>query len=138
MVIQIRRVYAASRRTYGSPRIHRALRALGERVAKKRVARLMREQGLKARAVKLYHANPGTHAFFASIPNRQLDCLTDAPDRVWVGDITYLRVGNAWRYLAVVMDKFSRRVVGWSLGKNKDVRLTLRALNRAVGWRRGP
>lgn len=77
-----------------------------------------------------------THAFYASVPNRQLDRLADAPDRVWVGDITYLKVGGAWRYLAVVLDKCSRRMVGWSLGKKQDVRLTLSALNHAVGQHR--
>jgi transposase InsO family protein len=133
---RIEAIYQASRGTYGSPRIHGALKAQGECVGRKRIERLMRGRGLKARAAKLYHANPGTHAFYASVPNRQLDRLADAPDRVWVGDITYLKVGGTWWYLAVVLDKFSRRVVGWSLGKKKDVRLTLSALNRAVGQRR--
>ena len=133
---RIEAIYRASRGTYGSPRIHGALKAQGECVGRKRIERLMRSQGLKARAATLYRANPGTHAFYASIPNRQRDRLADAPDRVWVGDITYLKVGGTWRYLAVVLDKCSRRVVGWSLGKQKDVRLTLRALNRAVCQRR--
>ena len=133
---RIEAIYQASRGTYGSPRIHGALKAQGECVGRKRIERLMRRQGLKARAAKLYRANPGTHAFFASIPNRQLDRLADAPDRVWVGDITYLKVGSQWRYLAVVLEQFSRRVVGWSLGRQKDVRLTLSAFNRAVCHRR--
>jgi transposase InsO family protein len=63
---------------------------------------------------------------FASIPNRELDVLADASDRVWVGDITYLQVGGAWRYVAVVMDKCSRRVLGASSGPQKGARLTLR------------
>jgi len=99
----------------------------------------MRERGLKARSAKLYHANPGSHAFFASIPNRQLDVIADRPDRVWAGDITYLKVDRQWHYLAIVMDKYSRRVIGWSLGRRKDVSLTLASLNRAVFHRRpGP
>ena len=135
----IERIYQASRRTYGSPRIHRALKAEGHRVGKKRVECMMRERGLKARSAKLYHANPGSHAFFASIPNRQLDVMADRPDRVWVGDITYLKVDRQWRYLAIVMDKYSRRIIGWSLGRRKDVSLTLASLNRAVFHRRpGP
>ncbi len=125
-----------SRGTYGSPRIHQALRAAGTRVSRRRVARLMREAGLRARAAKLYRAIPGLHAFFTSIPNCQLDCLATGPDQVWVGDITYLKVGGAWRYLAVVMDRYSRRIVGWSLGRHKDARLTLAALNHAVFNRR--
>jgi transposase InsO family protein len=99
----------------------------------------MREQGLKARVARRSRANPGTHALFTGIPNRQLDRLADAPDRVWVGDITSLRVGSPWGSLAVVIDQDSRRVLGWSLGNHKDVRLTLAALTRAVCHRRpGP
>ena len=86
---------------------------------KKRVERSMRKHGLRARSAKLYHANPGSHAFFASIPNRQLDVIADRADRVWVGDITYLKLGGQWRYLAIVIDKYSRRVVGWSLGQKQ-------------------
>jgi putative transposase len=96
----------------------------------------MREAGLRARAAKLYRRILGLHGFFASIPNRQLDRLTTAPDQVWVGDITYLKVGGTWRYLAAVMDRYSRRIIGWSLGPTRDVQLTLTALNRAVFNRR--
>lgn len=118
------------------PRVTRALRQAGSRVSENRVARLMRERSLKARAARLYRANPANHAFFTSIPNRQLTTIAEQPDQVWVGDITYLKVGTAWRYLAVVMDKCSRRIVGWSLGRNRYADLTLRALERAVVNRR--
>lgn len=136
---KIKGVYRAGRGYYGSPRVFEALKADGERVGEKRVARLMREQGIRARSAKLYRANPGTHAFFSGIPNRELERLADRMDRVWVGDITYLKVGSGWRYLAVVMDKYSRRIIGWSLSRHKNVALTLRALGRAVFNRRpGP
>lgn len=125
-------VYQASDGTYGSPRIQRALAQAGCRVAAKRVARLMRENGLKARAAKLYHPNPGTHAFFLSVPNRARKRRVSKPDQLWVGDITYLKVGNQWRYLAVVMDRYSRRIIGWSLGRNKDAQLTVCAFNHAL------
>jgi len=95
----------------------------------------MREAGLRARAVTLYRRMPGLHGFYTSIPNRQLDRLATGTDQVWVGDITYLKVAGAWRYLAVVLDRYSRRVLGWSLGPKKDAQLTLRALNHAVGHR---
>jgi len=131
----IRGRFEQSRGTYGSPRIHQALITAGERVSRRRVERLMREAGLRARAVKLYRRMPGLHGFFTSIPNRQLDRLITGPDQVWVGDITYLKVAGAWRYLAVVLDRYSRRVLGWSLGPRKDAQLTLRALNHAVGHR---
>ena len=136
LLVTIRELFAQSRGTYGSPRIHRGLRASGLRVSRRRVERLMREAGLRARAAKLYRRIPGLHGFFASIPNRQLDRLATAPDQVWVGDITYLKVAGARRYLAVVMDRYSRRVIGWSLGATRDVRLTLTALTRAVFQRR--
>jgi len=135
----IERVHAASRGVYGSPRVTQALRQMGTKVGENRVARLMREQQLQARVVKLYRATPANHAFFTSIPNRQLTTSAKAPNQVWVGDITYLKVGTAWRYLAVVMDKCSRRIVGWSLGRNRYANLTLHALARAVANRRpGP
>jgi len=135
LLSRIRTLFETSRGTYGSPRIHQALRAAGTRVSQRRVERLMREAGLRARAVKLYRRIPGLHGFFTSIPNRQLDRLATGPDQVWVGDITYVKVGGAWRYLAVVMDRYSRRILGWSLGPNKDARLTLAALNHAVAHR---
>src|SRR5439155_23991252 len=132
----IRGLFEQSRGTYGSPRIHRALVAAGARTSRRRVERLMREAGLWARAATLYRRMPGLHAFFTSLPNRQLDRLATGPDQVWVGDITYLKVAGAWRYLAVVMDRYSRRIIGWSLGASKDARLTLAAFNRAVRNRR--
>lgn len=136
---RIHAIFEYSRGTYGSPRIHRVLRAAGDRVSRRRVERLLREAGLRARVAKLYRANPGLHGFFTSIPNHQLHRLATGADQVWVGDITYLKVPGGWRYLAVVMDRYSRRVVGWSLGRFKDARLTLAALNRAVFHRRpGP
>jgi transposase InsO family protein len=129
---RIQAIYLASEQTYGSPRIQRALADAGQHVGAKRVARLMRDNGLKARAAKLYHPNPGTHAFFQSIPNLARKLCVSRPDQLWVGDITYLRVGQQWRYLAAVMDRYSRRIVGWSLGEYKHALLTLCALNHAV------
>ncbi len=136
IVKEIRRVHAASRSTYGSPRVTQALRQSGMQVGENRVARLMRQERIQGRSATLYRANPANHAFFTSIPNRGLKVLADKPDSVWVGDITYLRVKQDWRYLAVVMDKCSRKVVGWSLGSSRDANLTIKALNRAVANRR--
>jgi putative transposase len=136
LAMRIQALFDRTRGTYGSPRIQRALAAAGVRVSRRRVARLMREAGLRARAVKLYRRIPGLHSFFTSIPNRQLDRVAAGPDQVWVGDITYVKIGGVWQYLAVVMDRYSRRVIGWSLGATRDARLTLAALNRAVRTRR--
>jgi putative transposase len=136
LAAEIRSVHAESRGTYGSPRVHQVLRRRGHCVGKHRVARLMRAHGIKARVATIRYTSPSLQRYFGSIPNQSLDLELSRPDQVWVGDITYLKVGSIYRYLAVVMDKYSRRVVGWSYGPRKDVRLTLRALNRAVGVRR--
>jgi len=133
---QIRVVHLESRGTYGSPRVHQALRRKGHCVGKHRVTRLMRAHGIKARVATIRYTSPGLQRYYGSIPNQQLDLELKTPDQVWVGDITYLKVAGIYRYLALVMDKYSRRVVGWSYGPRKDVRLTLQALNRAVGSRR--
>lgn len=116
----------------------------------------MRSIGIKARVATLRYTSPNLKKFFGSLPNRQHEHPADVPDQVWVADITYLKVGSIYRYLmkqlaiplgwqktptkwlvmAVVMDRCSRRIVGWSFGQQKNVALTLRALNHAVGKRR--
>jgi putative transposase len=136
--VRIGSIFEASEGTYGSPRIHEALRQAGVRVGRKRVARLMREAGLKGRSARIYRRMPGTRRFFGDIPNRVLEVTTTAPGQVWVGDVTYMKVGGGWRYLAVVLDRHSRRVQGWRLGSRRDLTLTLKALNRAVARRRLP
>jgi len=136
LACEIATVHAQSRGTYGSPRVHHALRRRGHRVGENRVARLMRRHGIKARVAKLRYTSPATQRFFDSVRNEQLEIELQHPDQVWVGDITYLKVGAIYRYLAVVMDKYSRRILGWSYGPRKDVALTLRALNSAVRRRR--
>ena len=135
---RIRAVHQQSRGTYGSPRIYQALRQGGHCVGENRVARLMRAHGIKARVATIRYTNPALQRFYGLIPNEQLEVRLERPDQVWVGDITYIKVGLIYRYLAVVMDKFSRRVIGWSYGPRKDVRLTLKALERAVRSRRPP
>ncbi len=133
---RIRVVHRRSRGTYGSPRVYQALRKQGCGAGENRVARVMRAQGIKARVATIRYTNPTLRRFFAGASNEQLDVQLQAQDQVWVGDITYLKVGPIYRYLAVVMDKYSRRVLGWAYGKRKDVSLTLRALDRAVRARR--
>jgi len=128
----IEAVHKNSLGTYGSPRMTQALEQQGYGYSENRIARIMQENQIVARSATLYHANPGTHAFFTQIPNRIRKLDINQVDQVWVGDITYLRVGKKWRYLAVVMDLFSRRIIGWSLGKNRKVSLTLAALNHAL------
>jgi transposase InsO family protein len=130
---KIGRVHEDSRGTYGSPRVHQVLRRDGIRVGEKRVARLMREARLKARIARIYRRQPGLHRFYAKTPNLRLNQPPPSRiDQVWVGDITYLRVGRAWRYLAAVMDLYSRRLLGWAVGRSKSMKLTMRALERAI------
>lgn len=135
---QIIQVHQDSRGTYGSPRVHRQLQASGLRVGKNRVARLMSCNQIKARVATIRYTVPGLKRFFGNLPNRQHEHPAALPNQVWVGDITYLKVGAVYRYLAVVLDRCSRTVVGWSFGHRKDVALTLRALQRAVSNRRPP
>ena len=135
---QIRQAFEESRGTYGSPRVHRALQARGVRVSRRRVERLMRAAGLRARVMRLYRTNPKLRSAHR-MPNLQRDLTPTGPDQVWVGDITYLSVAGRWRYLAVVMDRFSRRVLGWSFGRRRGARLTRAALNHAAKRRQaGP
>ncbi len=133
---RIRVVHRRSRGTYGSPRVYQELRKQGCSASENRVARVMRSNGIRARVATIRYTNPMLKRFFAAARNEQLDVDLKGPDQVWVGDITYLKVGGIYRYLAVVMDKYSRRVLGWAYGKRKDVALTLRALNRAVRARK--
>lgn len=135
---QIIRIHQASRCLYGSPRIHHELKTGGVCVGENRVARLMRDHGIRARVATLRYTVPNMKRFFGNLPNRQHEHPAAAPNQVWVGDITYLKVGTIYRYLAVVMDRCSRRIVGWAFGRQKNVVLTLRALNHAAGNRRPP
>ena len=114
--------------------MHQVLRREGIRCSNKRVARLMRERGLRARVSRLYRRGSGVvRRFFAKTGNLRLEePLPTRSDQIWVGDLTYLRLGKRWRYLASVMDLFSRRIVGWTLARNRTTEVTLRALKRAI------
>ena len=132
----IEEIFQESRGTYGSPRIFQALRKRGWKLGEKRVARIMRENGIRARAQKIYKRCPEVHKHFVRVPNHQLGKEVKEPNQVWVGDITFLRAARKWHYLAVVMDRWSRRIVGWSLGSEKSTSLTFRALENAVRKRK--
>ncbi len=134
---QIERIHRDSGERYGSPRVHEVLKKEGVRCSNKRVARLMRERGLRARVSRLYRNGSGVvRRFFAKTGNLRLEePLPTRTDQIWVGDLTYLRLGKRWRYLATVMDLFSRRIVGWTLSRNRTTDVTLRALKRAIAAR---
>ena len=138
LIGQIRRVHQVSRGIYGSPRVYQRLRELGVSVGENRVARLMSCMGIKGRWATLRYTSPNLKKFFGSLPNQQHEHPAEQLNQVWVADITYLKVGAIYRYLAVVMDRCSRRIIGWALGRQRNVVLTLRALNHAVAKRRPP
>ena len=131
-VRKIKATHRKSRQTYGSPRVFEQLRKEGETIGKRRVERLMKENGIQGCSTKLYRRLPGLHKFFSSVSDKISEIDITRPDQVWVGDVTYLKVNDQWRYMATVMDRFSRRVLGWSIGKEKSARLTRLALRRAM------
>ena len=135
---EIRRIHRASGQTYGSPRIWEVLRTQGYRCGRHRVARLMRANGIRARIMRIYRRAPGVHEFFDGIQNARLKQIPIRIDQIWVADLTYLRVGRRYWYLAAVMDLYSRRIVGWALGAHRNVDLTRRAVRRALRRRRAP
>lgn len=134
---QIAAVHEKSRSTYGSPRVHAALRGEGVRVGKKRVERLMREDGIKARQKRRFrHTTDSnhTHPIAPNVLDRQF--TVTVPNKVWVTDVTYIATDEGWLYLAAILDLFSRRVVGWATSATNDRALALDALELALRARR--
>jgi len=124
--------YAESHGRYGSPRVHAELRERGQRTGRKRVARLMQVQGLRARQRRRYRGTTDSGHALAIKGNLLARCFAVAqPNLTWVTDITYLWILEGWLYLAVVLDLFSRRVVGWSMSESLQRRLALEALKMA-------
>lgn len=134
LLVRIREEYQLSRKTYGSPRIHAALRKNGVTCSRKRVARLMRLDHLAARRARkriprTTQRNP------EAIPAPNLlnqDFSSPAPDRKWVSDITSIDTAEGWLYLAAILDLFSRRVVGWAMDEHRETSLAQQAWNMAV------
>jgi transposase InsO family protein len=96
----------------------------------------MRAAGLRARVVRIYRANPALHRFYGQHPNRVGRMRAARPNEIWVADVTYLRVGRQWRFLAVVLDQCSRRILAWRLARRRDSRLTSSVLDAAARRRR--
>jgi transposase InsO family protein len=126
---KIRIVFATKKQRYGSPRICDELRAEGEPVSGKRVARLMRRAGLRAKRARRYRATTQQDPTCAPAPRLVARPFQIAPpDQVWGADMTALPTGEGWLYLAVILDLCSRRVLGWAFGEHVDQQLALRAL----------
>jgi len=137
LACHIEKIYTENDGNYGSPRVYDALRAEGVQVNHKRVERIMRDAGLVGKAAKLYRRKALPERFFLKRPNLKLTMpKLSGINQQWAGDITYLRVNGEWRYLAVVMDLYSRRILGWSLGSNKSAALTRSALLKALSHRK--
>lgn len=131
--------YQASRKTYGSPRVHQALLRLGHRCGRHRVARLMRHAGLCGIPRRRYVRTTQRAAGQTGAPDRlQRDFSADAPNRKWVSDITYIATRQGWLYLASVLDLYSRRVVGWAMAEHMRDELVLEALTMAYVQRGAP
>jgi putative transposase len=133
---RIRRVHERSRGTYGVPRVHAELAADGVFVGKKRVARLMRAAGLEGVSRRRPYKNRRgkKEQVVPDLVDRNFNAT--APNQLWVADITYVPTWTGWLYVAVVLDAWSRRIVGWSMDTHLRTELVLDALNMAVGQRR--
>ncbi|BAU49586.1 transposase [Sulfurifustis variabilis] len=133
LLVVVRQIFAGSRETYGYPRIHAALRAQGIVCGRHRTARIMRENGLKARMARRFKYHRHRDYLFARTPNLLLELPpVSSPNEVWVGDVSYIRVRGKWSYIAIVMDHYTRKVLGWSFSMSHDAALTREALLMAV------
>lgn len=133
----IRRFHKASREIYGSPRILLDLREMGIRCGKNRVARLMKRHGIVAKTRRRYKVTTRARKGVQYAPDRlQRTFVSERPNRVWTSDITYIWTREGWLYLAVVLDLFSRAIVGWATSAHIDAELVCAALRRALERKR--
>jgi putative transposase len=133
---QIQQIHQASRQTYGSPRIHAALVAQGWQVGRQRVVRLMAKLGIGACTKGKFKVTTDAEHDLPIAQNvLARNFITTEPDRAWVADMTYIWTTEGWLYLAVIIDLFSRRVVGWSMAEHMRTELVMTALGAALGQR---
>lgn len=136
LLSEIRVIHRASRETYGSPSIWDALMKRGHGVGKHRIARLMRIEGIRAKTVKKWRATTDSHHTWpvaTNTLNRQFQI--EQPNQVWAGDMTYVWTTEGWLYLAVILDLYSRLVIGWAMGHRLTVELAEQALTMALANR---
>ncbi len=139
LAVEVRSVFEENRRRYGSPRIHAELRAKGRVVGRHRVARVMRAQRLQARARRRFVTTTDSSHQLPVAPNLvRRNFEASAPNEVWAGDVTFISTAEGWLYLAVLIDLFSRRVVGSAMSDKNDETLTLTALKMALDQRTPP
>jgi len=136
LVKRIVSIHKESRGTYGSPRVLDELKERGFEVGRRRVARLMRENGITGTAPRPFkRTTDSKHGLPVADNILSREFTVDGPDTVWATDITYVRTWEGWMYLAVIIDLFSRRVVGWSMATHMRTSLVTGALRRALGYR---
>jgi transposase InsO family protein len=140
LATKINQIHEQSRKTYGSPRVTMELRKSGARHGRNRVARLMKQEGLCGRQKARYNVQTTDSNHDQPIaPNRLAEApRASAPNQIWVADITYVKTGENWLYVAAIMDLYSRKIVGWAMGEHIDTALILKALFMALLHRQPP
>lgn len=136
--VEIKAVYEASKRRYGSVKITRELNKRGKKYGRTRVANRMRRMNIRSKVAKRFKATTDSKHSYPVAPNRlNRDFTASLPNQVWVSDITYIRTESGWSYLTVFLDLFSRIVVGWAVSTSLSHKMVLEAFGRAL-WRRKP
>ena len=133
---KIREIHEDNHKVYGAPKIYEELKNQGESCGKNRVARIMRNAGIRSKTKRKFKATTNSRHKFPVTPNlvaQQFDVNT--PNKVWVADITFIHTAEGWLYLAALMDLYSRRIVGWSMGNRMTRQLTIDALTMAIANR---
>jgi transposase InsO family protein len=133
LAAEIREIHERSRNTYGSPRIHAELRDMGYRIGRNRVAKLMREQRIRSKVKKRFKVTTHSKHGLPVAANllKRGDVQVHRPNQVWVSDITYIRSREGWLYLCIIMDLYSRSIVGWSMEERLTKELVLKSLHMA-------
>ena len=136
LTTKIRCFHKASNDIYGAPRLQRDLSDDGEHVSRQRVSRLMKEAGIQSKVVKKFIVTTDSKATTKPAPDRLRRCFaTPEPNQAWVADTTFVRTRKGWLFLAVVLDLYSRKIVGWSMSDRNNTKLVTDALTMAF-WRR--
>ena len=138
LLVDIQRVHARHRERYGAPRIHAELCAEGQTVGRKRIERMMRHHGIRARAPRRYRVCTTDSKHSLPVAPNLLDqnFVADRANQVWLADITYIPTAEGWLYLAVILDLFTRKVIGWAMRDHMRAELTIAALTMAIQRRR--
>ncbi len=136
LIRKIEQIHDASRKTYGSPRVHEQLKAMGHSCGRGRVERLMRKFGIRPKVKRQFRKTTNSAHYERISPNLlERKFTTPAPNKVWVSDVTYLWTHEGWLFLAVTLDLYSRKVVGWSMSERLTTELVLDCLNSALNSR---